>query len=84
MIAGGMAIATTSPAPTTGGHVHRFALVDESGRPIGVFESHRRGWRIGDWLLTREGRRLQIVGVLPSELRDDVDDACEVWLVESA
>ena len=79
-----MGIATTSPAPTTGGHVHRFALVDESGRTIGVFESHRRGWRIGDWLLTREGRRLQIVGVLPSELRDDVDDACEVWLVESA
>ena len=80
-----MGTAATRSEPTaTGGHVHRFALVDDSGQAIGVFESHRRGWRIGDWLLTREGRRLQIVGVLPVEQRDDVDDACEVWLVEPA
>jgi hypothetical protein len=79
-----MGIATTPTSRTSDGRVHRFALVDESGRPIGVFESHRRGWRIGDWLLTRDGRRLQIIGVLPAEQRDDVGDACEVWLVEPA
>jgi len=64
-------------------HVHRFALLDDGGRTIGTFESPR-GWRIGDWLLTHDGRRLQIVGVLPAGLRDDVGDACELWLVEPA
>ena len=64
--------------------IHRFALEDEMGRSLGVFESRRRGWRIGDWLLTGEGRRLQIVGVLPARPTDDLDDACEIWLVEPA
>lgn len=68
----------TAPAP-----IHRFALEDETGRSVGVFESHRRGWRIGDWLLTGDGRRLQIVGVMPA-LEDDAAAVCEVWLVEPA
>jgi hypothetical protein len=69
---------------TASAEIYRFALENETGRSAGVFESCRRGWRIGDWLLTREGRRLQIVGVLPVGQRDDVGDACEVWLVEPA
>ena len=53
------------------------------GRSVGVFESHRRGWRIGDWLLTGDGRRLQIIEVMPV-LEGGVDTVCEVWLVEPA
>lgn len=79
-----MGIASTASSRTTrDDSVHRFALLDESGDAIGVFESYRRGWRIGDWLITREGRRLQIVGVLPA-LGDGEGGVCEVWLVETA
>ena len=65
--------------------IYHFALYDELGRSLGVFTSHRRGWRIGDWLLARNGRRLQIVGVLPP--RDDQQEelgVSEIWLVEPA
>lgn len=62
--------------------VYRFALEDDQCRRIGVFESHRRGWKIGDWLLTQEGRRLQIVGKLRPAL--PTEDVYEVWLVEPA
>jgi hypothetical protein len=64
--------------------IHRFALQDELGRMVGIFTSHRRGWRIGDWVLTGDGRRLQIVGVLPAVHADDDSGVSEVWLVESA
>lgn len=64
--------------------VHRFALQDEFGRTIGTFASHRRGWRVGDWVLTRDGRRLQIVGVLPATHAGAEAGVSEVWLVESA
>ena len=63
---------------------HRFALQDELGRPIGTFASFRRGWRVGDWVLTRDGRRLQIVCVLPATESAEDADVSEVWLVESA
>jgi hypothetical protein len=72
-----------SSMQTTDAGVYRFALEDEAGRSVGVFESHRRGWRIGDWLLTHDGRRLQIVGVMPA-LAGDGQQVCEVWLVEPA
>jgi len=68
---------------TVSDQIHRFALEDETGRSAGIFESRRRGWRIGDWLLTRDGRRLQIVGVMPV-VDDEREGVCEVWLVESA
>jgi hypothetical protein len=68
----------------TTGRAYRFALEDEACRPIGVFESYRRGWRIGDWLITQEGRRLQIVGKLSPTPQDEPADVCEIWLVERA
>jgi hypothetical protein len=71
------------PRERAGAH-HRFALQDELGRPIGTFASFRRGWRVGDWVLTRDGRRLQIVGVLPATQSVEDADVSEVWLVESA
>lgn len=64
--------------------IHRFALQNELGRTIGIFASHRRGWRIGDWVLTEDGRRLQIVGVLPAIHAGEDSDVSEVWLVEAA
>ena len=63
---------------------HRFALQDELGRPIGTFASFRRGWRVGEWVLTRDGRRFQIFGVLPPTHALEDADVSEVWLVESA
>jgi len=72
-----MQVATRNP-------VYRFALEDEACQRIGVFESHRRGWKIGDWLLTQEGRRLQIVGKLPPTPPGEPAEVCEVWLVEPA
>lgn len=74
------------PPPESGetAGAHRFALHDELGRPIGVFASFRRGWRVGDWVLTRDGRRFQIVGVLPAAQATEDADVSEVWLVESA
>jgi len=78
-----MAPPPTSNAVSLEG-VHRFALQDELGRTIGLFSSHRRGWRIGDWVLTEDGRRLQIVGVMPAIHAGEDSDVSEVWLVESA
>lgn len=70
---------------TAPGRAYRFGLEDEASRWIGIFESYRRGWRIGDWLITREGRRLQIVGTLPPTRPEHADDeVCEIWLVEPA
>ena len=73
-----------SPRLGKAGGVHRFALQDEVGRSVGIFTSHRLGWRIGDWVLMHDGRRLQIVGTLPAVYADEDDDVAEVWLVESA
>ena len=70
---------TTSPRAAG---VHRFALRDELGRPVGIFTSHRLGWRIGDWVLMHDGRRFQIVGILPATYADE--SVSEVWLVEPA
>ena len=75
----------TSPPPTTSrpaAGLHRFALEDELGRSVGIFSSYRLGWRIGDWVLMHDGRRLQIIGVLPAD--DAGEGVTEVWLVESA
>ncbi len=62
---------------------HRFALRDELGRTVGIFGSHRLGWRIGDWVLMHDGRRLQIIGVLPADDAGEDEGVTEVWLVES-
>jgi hypothetical protein len=75
-------VSTPSTKVRKTGEVHRFALVDEFGRSVGIFTSHRLGWRIGDWVLMHDGRRLQIVGTLPAIYADD--DVSEVWLVETA
>ena len=63
--------------------IHCFALRDELGRPVGVFTSHRRDWRTGDWVLTGDGRRLRIVGVQAAP-GDEGGGVSEVWLVEPA
>jgi len=78
---------TLPPPPEFGekaGAHHRFALHDELRRPIGTFASFRRGWRVGEWVLTRDGRRFQIFGVLPPTHALEDADVSEVWLVESA
>lgn len=59
----------------------RFALVDESGRPEGIFSTSSEAWKVGDWILPRSGCCVRIAGISPPPPGEDVSG---VWVVEPA
>ena len=59
--------------------IRRFGLEDTHGRSLGVFVTRCHGWRVGDWILGEDGRRLRIAVIVPAG-----DGGHESWVVEPA
>lgn len=78
-----MSVETTDPLEALAfAPARRFVLVDDRGRPGGVFVTRADDWRVGDWILTDAGRRARILRVDPPPW--GCEDIAGLWVVEPA